>query len=297
MKIYENIEDERDRIQNCINKFGWTSDHNLDWFVDGTVEDGKPAFVEFEDGAGLLVHQYSGSYEIWSDPVAKKSFSADKISEFAKNILDEKIKKIACNDVSDNIRPELARDGGVSVGETNYSLEWPVLNMEKYDPALTGGYFKDIRNAKSKFYKEHELKAVNKSEFDKKILHKIVDDWENIVGSKDDYNTLKYHNAINNDFRGFLATRVLVVDGNPVGINAGYEVPNNSERFAGIIGVHDYSQKDLGLILWLEDFDWVKKAGYKEMDIQGDEGGGLKFKMQFNPVIEWKTDTFSIMKK
>ena len=59
MKIYENIEAERDRIQACINKFGWTSDHNLDWFsVSLNRLDGKPAFAEFEDGAGILFHNY-----------------------------------------------------------------------------------------------------------------------------------------------------------------------------------------------------------------------------------------------
>ena len=51
-------------------------------------------------------------------------------------------------------------------------------------------------------------------------------------------------------------------------------------------------------MLWLEDLDWIKNTGYKELDMQGDEGGGgLEFKMQFGPKIERKTDTFSIQRK
>lgn len=297
MKIYENIEVERDRIQTCINKFGWTSDHNLDWFsVALNQPDGKPAFAEFEDGSGLLVHQYPNSYKIWSDPLSKKSLASSKISEFSKNVLWGEIKEVWCNDASDSIRPELVKDGGLLIGEIDYSLEWPVLNMENYDINLSGGHFKDIRNAKNKFYREHKVQSIDSVEFDKSILHKIIDGWKNTVADKDDYHDHKYHNAIDNDFRGFLAARVFVVDGRPVGINAGYSVINNPKRFSGVIGVHDYSIKELGLVLWLEDFDWVKNAGHKEMDLQGDEGGGLKFKMQFNPTIERKTDTFCIKK-
>ena len=85
MKIYENIEAERDRIQACINKFGWTSDHNLDWFSMALNRpDGKPAFAEFEDGAGILFHSYIGEWQIWSDSLCDKNLSADKITEFAK---------------------------------------------------------------------------------------------------------------------------------------------------------------------------------------------------------------------
>ena len=87
----------------------------------------------------------------------------------------------------------------------------------------------------------------------------------------------------------------MVVDGRPIGFNAGYEVPNMPDRFAGIIGIHDYSFKDLGTILWLEDLDWIKKnTKYKIYDMQGDEGGGLDSKIRIGGRIERKTDTFSI---
>ena len=54
MKIYENMEAERDRIQACIAKYGHTSDHNLDWWSYGVITpDGKPVFVEWPRTAEL----------------------------------------------------------------------------------------------------------------------------------------------------------------------------------------------------------------------------------------------------
>lgn len=300
MKIYENIEAERDRIQACISKFGWTSDHNLDWFVDaGFSETSKPIFVEFTDDTGLLIHDYGKEWWIGSDPLCDKKSVGDKISEASYHAFKNGVKEIWCVDVSDNIRPALIKKDILNVGNIYYSLSWPIMDMTLYDPLLLGGHFKDIRNAKNKFYREHKIQVVNTNKINKKDLHRIINDWKKTISSKqneEDIHDLKYHNAIENSFKGFLTARVLTVDGKPVGFNAGYEVVNYPGRFAGVIGIHDYSINDLGLILWLEDLEWIKHAGYQELDMQGDEDGGLKFKMQFGPAIERKSDTFSIKK-
>ena len=299
MKIYENIESERERIQNCIQKYGWTSDHNLDWFVYGKIKkDGIPTFVEFDDMSGLLVHRYSNEWRIWSDPLCNKENASEKISEFSQYAFKEGVGRVWCDDVSDVIYPELIKNNYLKIEDIYYSLSWPILNMETYDLNLPGGNLKEIRNARNKFYREHTLKSVDSIEFDKKNLHEIVENWKKAISAKEDIYDLKYHNAIENNFKGFITARVLVVDGNPVGFNAGYEVPNNPSRFAGVIGIHDYSIKDLGVISWLEDLEWIKKHNYKEVDLQGTENNQeLKFKMQFGPIIERKTDCFSIIRR
>ena len=126
MRIYENIEAERDRIQACIQKYGWTSDHNLDWFIDAIADKkGKPVFIEFQDG-GLLVHKYLDKYRIWSDPLSKKDTAASKILEFSLNVLNDNVKDVWCDDVSGHIRNELIKTGDLSIGEVDYSLDWPV---------------------------------------------------------------------------------------------------------------------------------------------------------------------------
>ncbi len=304
IKIYDNVEAERDRIQSCIGKYGWTSDHNLDWFIDAGTGDGfYPAFIEFEDGAGILVSKGEQEWRIWSDPLSDKKSAPDKILEFADYVLSKGTAKVWCDDVSDTIRPVLLnKTSRVSVGDVYYSLFWPVLNMISYDPNLPGGNFKEMRNAKSKFYREHKVEMYNPAQIKQEILFKIVHDWKEKVSLKqeaEDVMYQKYINAIQNNFRAFVTARVMVVDGKPIGFNAGYEVINFPGRFAGIIGIHNYSLNDLGIILWLEDLEWIKNSGYKELDMQGseDNDGGLKLKLSFGAQIERKTDTFPLILK
>ena len=301
MKFYENIEAERDRIEASIKKFGHTSDHNFDWWACSAISpDSLPVFVQWPDGSGLLAHHSKNEWRIWSDPVSKEEDMAERIEEFVLEIFkDKNIEVLWCGDVSDSIFPKLKNSRGLKLNDIYYSLQWPVLDMLKYDTSLSGGHFKGMRNAKNKFYREHKVEVVQADKVEKNLLHGVVDEWKNVAlkKQKDDVYDLKYHKVIDNGFRGFLTARVMVVDDKPVGFNVGYEVVNSPGRFVGIIGINDYSINDLGLILWLEDLEWIKKAGYKELDMQGDESGGLKFKMQFNPIIERKTDTFSIMKK
>lgn len=298
MKIYEDIESERDRIQSCIKKFGWTSDHNLDWFSDAIIDETyKPIFVEFEDGSGLLTHKSKNKWRIWSDPLCEKNNSAEKICEFAEHALKE-VDEVWCDDVSDSIYPIIEGKGTFKLFKY-YSLFWPVLDMSKYDSALPGGHFKEMRNAKNKFYKEHKVEILNASGVDQADLIKIVDEWSKEVNrkQKEDVYDLRYYLLVKSKFKGFSAARVMVIDGRPVGINAGYDVPNHPDRFAGVIGIHNYLVKDLGTVLYLEDLDWIKNAGYKELDMQGTEyDWELKVKTQYGAKIERKTDTFSMKK-
>src|SRR3989344_9687673 len=124
MKIYENTEAERDRIQACINKFGWTSDHNLDWFLQCAIDEtGKPVFVEFDDDSGLLVHQFPREWSLWSDPLCRKDLAADKISEFASSVLNGQITEFWCRDVSDTIYPKFKNSKLLKVNDIYYSLQ------------------------------------------------------------------------------------------------------------------------------------------------------------------------------
>lgn len=319
LKFYEDLEKERARVLKSIERFGWTSDHNLDWWACSIISsDGIPIFVEFEDGSGLLTHRYSEEWRIWSDPLCDKNDSVAKVEEFALEIFkNNSVKNIWCDDVSDKIYLGLKsrlslKDFAFSplnptikpeIKENYlpyYHLFWPVLEMAKYDPSLRGGHFKEIRNARNKFYKERKVKVLKTSELSREDLLKIIDDWTSEVTrkQKEDVYDLKYRLIIKNNFRGFSTARVMVVDGRPVGLNAGYDVPNHPGRFAGVIGLHDYSVKDLGAVLYLEDLDWIKNTGYKELDMQGTEyEWELKVKTQFGAAIERKTDTFSIQKQ
>src|SRR3989344_3637805 len=202
MKFYEDIGAERDKIQSCINKFGHTSDHNLDWWSCGTItSDGVPVFVEFDDGSGFLAHRYSDKWRIWSDPLSLEADMANRIGELALEVLkDDKIKEVWCDDVSDKIYPELSKNNNIKLGDIYYHLFWPVLKMEKYDQTLLGGHFKETRNARNKFYREHKVEILNTDNFSSDDLIKIVDDWLKEVSKKqkEDVYDLKYRLIIKN---------------------------------------------------------------------------------------------------
>ncbi len=304
MNIYENVETERDRIQSCIDKYGWTSDHNLDWFIDCEMskKEGTHSFIEFSDGSGLLAIKYEREWRIWSDPLTPKDKASEKIIEFSKNVLDGEIKEVWCDYVTDCIRPNLVKtNGNLVINDIYFSLLYLVLNLEGYDPNLSGGYFKEIRNAKNKFYREHQVKILDAKNTNKDEMFRIIDDWKEHAiekqGSDHVYENW-YKNAVKNNFKGFTSARLLEVDGRPVGINGGYEVINHPGRFGGIIGIHDYSHRDLGTILWLEDLEWIKNQGYKEMDMQGweENDGATKFEIRLGGKVDRKTDTFSIQR-
>lgn len=302
IRLFDDIESERDRVGACIRKYGSTSDHNLDWFSAYIIkEGGVPVFGEFEDGTGILAHKYSDEWRIWSDPLSSKSQFVDKIYEFVGKIFSNGPEKVWCVDASEFVRQGLIDKNNLSIDPVDYSMFWPVLKIDEYNSDLSGNNFKEMRNARNKFYKEHKVDVMSVKEVDNKKLHEIVEKWSQRASEKQgalNIYDLPYHNLIKSNFRGFKEPRVLIVNDEPVGINGGYEMINNSERFVGIVGIHNYSDKDLGSILWLEDLDWVKKNGYKEFDLQGHEGGGgLELKLRLGGAIEKKTETFLIKKK
>lgn len=302
INIYENIEEERERIEHCLKKFGWTSDHNLDWFIDSDAsrEEGRRRFAEFSDGSGLLASQYQNEWRIWSDPLTAKEKMAERIVEFSRQVLGGNINKVWCDYVTDFIRPQLLnKNHGLVISEIDFSLIYLVLDMNQYDPVLPGHFFKEIRNAKNKFYREHKVKVLDAKTVSEKDLYRIIDAWKEVAFEKQGKEYVCenwYQKAVQNGFRGFTSVRVIEVDGRLVGINGGYEVINRPGCFAGIIGLHDYSYRDLGTILWLEDLEWAKNRGYREFDMQGWEENdpAMKFEMRLGGKIDRRTDTFAI---
>jgi len=171
-----------------------------------------------------------------------------------------------------------------------------VVDMISWNPDLPGRHFKELRNALSKFNREHQVKVIPTSELDKKDLHDVVDRWF-VSRDKDGIVVLpgRYHNMINNNFGGTESSRVMLVDDKSVGFNAGWETPNNSSEWSASIGIHDYSVHDLGVALMYEDLVWIKNAGYKTCDLEGSDPQALRFKTQFfNEFKTYKTYTFYV---
>ena len=296
MEILKYIKLERDRIEACIKRYGYTADHNFDWLMN-CADEGKPTVAVWDDGYAIWCYDNGDEWILMSDPIAPKEKHRELLKELVEYIFKSGVEKIYFLDVQDEVM-NICRNLGIGNYEFYYDIVWPVMAMEKYDVALPGGHFKSIRNAKNKFYREHEVKVVPSSEIDKKILHEVIDRWyENRTNAGiEDLYPIRFHNLVDDNFKCAKSPRVMVIDGKVVGFNAGWETPNIIGGWSAAVGIHGYSVKELGLILMLEYIDWIKNAGYKLCDLEGSDPEPLKFKMQFNPTIFYKTYTFWLKK-
>ncbi len=297
MKIIEDPEIERDLIESSIKKYGSTPDHNFDWFLY-CAEDAKPKIFYLENGSCILAYRNADKNEwsLFSDPIAAPDAHKKIIEETVDFIFKQNnISKISFLDARERVF-EFIKSSGFGNFELEYELVWPVLNMQKFDSDLPGGHFKTIRNAKNKFYREHKVEIAEANSVDKNLLYDLVDRW-NKNRTEADIEELfpnRYRNMIDGKFRGTKSARVMIIDGVVAGLNAGWNTPNTPDDYSAAIGIHDFSVKDLGLALLLEDLEWIKKAGYKTCDLEGSEPEALKFKMQFLPERTYKTYTFFI---
>ncbi|HAU07972.1 MAG TPA: hypothetical protein DCS06_03280 [Candidatus Yanofskybacteria bacterium] len=295
VRIIDNVEEERELIESSISKFGYSPDHNFDW-LKSCSNDGSPAFVVWKDGEGVwfYVNKKTNQHVIVADPIAPTNVQDKILKELCDYVLGQSM-TIYFLDVRESVQ-DFAIKNYRDKFKPDYEIVWPVVDMATWNPELPGSHFKELRNALSKFNREHAVKISETSELSKKDLHDIVDRW---FASRARVGIAvlpeRYHDMIDNNFGGTKSSRVMIVDNKPVGFNAGWETSNNPSEWSASIGIHDYSIKDLGVALLYEDLVWIKNAGYKSCDLEGSDSQALRFKTQFfNKFETYKTYTFYI---
>lgn len=296
MKIYEDAGKEKEKVEKCIEKFGYTPDHNFYWMIYCSDE-GIPGVAVWENDYAIWFYRDTDKNElrILSNPISPISIQEEILKEFIDYMFNQ-FNSVVLLDVRDDIL-NFARKNYSKSYRPDYDLTWPVVDMANFDPVLSGGRFKELRNALNKFNREHKSEIVPIALLSKKDLHEIVNRWSGnrVKANIEQVAPDRYHNMIDGDFLGTDSARVMVVDGRPVGFNAGWITPNKPEEWSGAIGIHDYSVKDLGVALMYEDLVWIKNAGYKSCDLEGSESESLKFKFQFlSEYKSYKTYTFYI---
>lgn len=244
----------------------------------------------------LLLYRSKNEWTIFSEPVAPMASGGQRILEFAAKFLTDPAVKKICLETSEPIRRQILTltPKNLKVRSVAYTLTWPIMNLVNFDPALPGKHYKSIRNAKNKFYREHAVEIVDATKLPAQELREIVDIWKKKRKHRDRAYCQEYYSLIDHGFRCAETARAMKMDDKIVGFNAGWKIINADDFYAAI-GIHDYSVADLGLMLYLEDLEWLKKAGYHNIDMGGVEAGGaLDFKKQFLPARYYKTFVFSI---
>ncbi len=298
MKFITDREEIRKTLTEAIRLYGYAPEHNVDWFLCATEKGAEPAFAWWSDGSGLMTHKKNADFYIFSEPVMPEDISAGRIVECIEKVFeDPEIKKIWF-ELRTPVRKQLLKvlPESVKANSINYSLTWPVMDMSSFDPALPGGHYKSIRNAKNSFYRDHKVEVTEAKSREKLELHALIDSWEKARRASDRAYPHTFHNLVDADFIGMSEARVFIVDGKALGLNAGW-LMSNSDCYYGAVGLHDYSQKDLGLMLYLEDLLWLKSKNYRIVDMGGGEKALTVFKNQFKPNHWYKTFVFSVIRR
>lgn len=298
MEFYTDIEKARPLIEESIKKFGHVAEHNLEYFIHWGVDYAERMFVRFPDGSGLLTFRDRNKWEIFVEPLSPQEKKIPMLLEFFAHAFSlPEIKKVKLELRTETRRQLLASlPSHLRVLRVTYSLTAPVYNLRLYDSALPGGHYKDLRNARNAFYRDHAVAVVDARTVPKEDLHVLVASWKRNRPPRDRAFPNMFHAFIDDGFRGTSSARVFRVDSRIVGLNAGWAIPN-SRAYYTAIGLHDYSVKDMGDILSLEDLDFLKRAGYDYADLGGSWRSAIGYKLKYGEPKLYKSFIFSVVRK
>jgi hypothetical protein len=284
LRFFEDTVAAQSHIEEVIKKFGWAAEHNYYWYQYYQHYYNPPQrniFVEADNGALLTAFdEEDNSYFVVFDPMAAPEHRAALLAEYIDWIFSHTSSESIWFQLELPTRRELMHilPERYLCRRIYYTLIWPIYSLDTFDPALPGGHYKSLRKEVHKFYREHRVAVEDAKTFeDKQSLHAVVDGWKKARTHHDMAMTGVYHQIVDAGFKGMDEARVFIVDGKPVGFNAGWRIPNK-DCFYGGVGINDYSIEDLGTMLYLEDLVWLKNHGYRETDMGGTEKASLPFK-------------------
>lgn len=300
MKIFRDTAIEQPRIEKAIKKYGYAPEHNFWWYQAQADENSKNVYVEFNNDEGLFTIEETNKKRItiFSSPIAPPERRAEIIVEYLEHIFKfTQIEKVTLELESVLYKNFLKIiPSNLKARSINYTLTWPIYNLEAFNYLLPGKHWKTIRKEKNNFYNEYSVKFVDAKDYkDKEALYLIINEWRKKRGANDRAHFYPFINFISKNFKGAIEARVMLVNDKAVGINAGWLIPN-SNRYYGSIGIHNYSFSNLGDMIYLEDLSWLKDRGYKEADMGGGEKELTAFKNKFLPKEFYKTHVFSVVK-
>ena len=303
IKFYEDTVAEQARIEAAIKKYGWAAEHNFWWYQYYQywyAPTQRTIFAETDRGALFTVYiERNQEYFVVFDPLAAPAERVLLLMEYVTSIFSNTQAKKIWFQLDKAERPEFLRalPEAYRSNPVYYTLVSPIYDLRQFDPTLPGGHYKTLRKEMHKFYREHQVTVHDAKTFtDRDGLHALVDAWKAERPNTEQSMTGVYHHMIDANFQGTDEARIFIVDGKPVGLNAGWRVPN-SDRYYGSVGIHNFSVDGLGAMLYLEDLVWLKAHGYSEVDMGGSEKSLLAFKNKFCPQLYEEMVVFSIVKK
>lgn len=300
MIFLNDIQAKSEPVKESIEKYGYAPEHNFWWYACQNEKDSKTVFAESKDGSGLLTIEEIGKKrcEVLSSPVAPDSRRVEVIIEYLNLVFEStEIKKVEFELETELYKNLIkALPDKFKARSINFTLTWPIYNLETFDDSLSGGLWKNLRKVKNKFYQNHSVEILDAKTYeDKEVLHALIDECKRRRKARDRAIFSPYHNFVEDNFEGADEARLFAVNGKVCGINAGWKI-KNSDIFYGAIMLHDYSLPGLGETLYLENLIFLKSHGYRQVNMGGGDKDSMEFKDKFHPQSFYKTHYFCIIK-
>lgn len=298
MKIIQNIKKNDGIIKKSIREYGYAAEHNYHHYLNSETAHDKNIFFNFK-GNGILTQLYRDKeWYMLSEVLAPEHQRLKFFFKFIDYALSNKKHRKVVVEVTKDFRKQIIDNidnSKYKICSLNYSLDWPVFQMKKWDCKLKGKNFKKLRNIKNRFYRLYNIKTVDSKKIEKRKLKKIVDGWIKNRKAEDEVEQEEYYNMIDNGFKGFDVARTIIINKKPCTITAGWNIPN-SKNYYSAIGIFNYQHPGIGELANIDDLITLKKKKYEFVDFGGSDKVLFNFKKKFGPHGSYKTYIFSIIR-
>jgi len=286
---FKRIEESKKEVISSISKYGKCAEHNYFHFLYKQNPSRECYFFDFGDskGACAFLSKESKVMTLISDMLAPRSEWGKLLHGFfdfcKKEFGTSKIKI----EIDGEFKRVLENEEGLKLN-VNYSLDWPVYNLEQVDNELNGRMWKKVRNIRNNFLKGFEIKVHDARNTDARLMNNVLDSWLSKRSTNDYVDVNYYRNAFKDGFSGCDIARAYKINGKISAISAGWRIPNSNCAYYGI-GLMDYGIKNLGDFVNIEDILFAKSMGFGFVDLGGSDDNLLKFKKKFRPERIYRT--------
>lgn len=296
---YDDIGEARPLIERCIRAYGWAAEHNTANFYHSQDPASRGTFFVSAEGWGVLAHLDEGAWYLFGEPVAPHNVRGALLYAVCAQALgDPAVQKVVL-EVRSETRRALLNELMPTTLRSRRIAEtfcWPVLDLAGHDLSYAGPRFKDLRNARSRLLRDHQVRVAPARRIPSEALHDLVRRWERNRRATHQSVSEAYHALIDDRFSGTIQPRVLLLDGKPESLGAGWRIPHSNTYYLAV-SLHSYAHKSVGEAAMMMDIDWAKREGYDAMDLGGSDKKLLAFKKQFGKVSLYKTHQFSIVRR
>lgn len=314
MEIIFNVERCKDIIVACINKYGFASEHNYDYFMANENENTRAVFIscgeESQDNlAGVLsVKINDANWKFISEPLAKPDDRAKVLLDASKILFDSGAKNILV-EISPVLRKKIIKLSKkdeykkIKIGSVLEKYNVPIISLKNWDSKLEGPEFTNLRKTKNRYYRNYKIKILAGKEalnIDYDVLKNIVIKWKEHRKSKDNAYYDEYLEIFRKKFSGTAHTMVLEINDSVCAVASCFPIPRNNDHNSSdvyyALNIHDYSIPDLGDFLTTSFFDELKRAGFDNVDFGSSDENLLKYKKKFKPSTIYTMSCFYIKK-